>query len=230
MHLTKTTLEKQAYAALREQIMAGHLPAGGRLLPKELAADMDISQTPVKGALALLERDGLVEGCDRRYAVVRRFSPTDVMNIYAARQLVELEAAALGLASGRCNAEFLAAMESLLVEQGAQADLGTQEGLAEVVRLDREFHELIVSLSDNPVLKDWHRALMWQTHTLRIYSLHDYGFGRARTEHCDIIDAFRGGDTAVVTRVLRHHLEESRADMLLRISQTKPAKPGSPSA
>lgn len=216
------TLEKQAYMALRERIMSGTLPVGHRLLPKDLAAQLNISPTPVKGALAMLEHDGLVEAEDRKHMVVRRFSGADIRNVYAARALVELEAVRLGLPAGRADAAFVAQLEALYDAQCLASDRGTQEGLAEAVRLDREFHELLVSLSANPILMDWHRALMWQTHTLRTYSLLSYEFGRARSEHLAILEACRGGDLPRLTELLGAHLGASREDLLRRVANHSP--------
>jgi DNA-binding transcriptional regulator YhcF (GntR family) len=99
--LVRSTLAEQAYEALQDRIVSGVLPAGHRLRAEELADSLAISQTPVKEALALLERDGLVEGASRRGSVVRRFSLADVEEIYAARMLLELNAAETGLAAGR---------------------------------------------------------------------------------------------------------------------------------
>src|SRR5689334_6450740 len=90
----RQTLAEQAYEELQSQIMSGALPAGQRLLPEELAERLAISQTPVKEALAALERDGLVEGVSRRASNVRRFSAEDVEEIHQARILIELDAIA----------------------------------------------------------------------------------------------------------------------------------------
>jgi DNA-binding GntR family transcriptional regulator len=216
MNMIITTLEQQAYAALRDKILTGELPRGARLMAKDLAEVLAISQTPIKGALSLLERDGLVEVESRRFVVVRRFTPADIRNLYAARQLVEIEAVSIGISGGFVDARFLAEMDDLFISQCREADKGTQDGLREVVRLDREFHELLVALSKNPVLMDWHRSLMLQTHTLRTYTLHNYSFERARSEHGAILEALRAGDALGLSKMLKYHLTMSRDDLLSR--------------
>ena len=76
--LRRSTLAELAYEELQEQIVSGRLPAGRRLLADEIADSLAISQTPVKEALARLEREGLVEGESRRGSAVRRFTLGDI--------------------------------------------------------------------------------------------------------------------------------------------------------
>ena len=223
--LVRMTLAEQAYEALQDRIVTGLLPAGHRLLPDELAETLAISQTPVKEALALLARDGLIEGASRRGSTVRRFTLADIEEIYAARMLLELHAAETGLAAGQVTGQFVSKLRRIFDEQLAYVEQQREDALFEAIRLDREFHEVIVGLCQNRLLIGWHRVVLRQTQTIRNYPLFRYDVHRTRLEHCAIVDAFAEGRPDAVLETLRSHLTASRDEFLSRPPEELPSFP-----
>jgi DNA-binding GntR family transcriptional regulator len=216
MTLKRATLAEQAYEELQTRIVSGALPPGRRLLAEELAAELAISQTPVKEALSLLERDGLVQGSARRASTVRRFRAGDVRDIYAARILLELHAVRAGVAAGAVTAGFLAELEAVFRQQVELARRHAPVIFAEAVRLDRMFHETLIGLAGNPVIADWHRGILAQTQTILTYSIDTYDARRAHDEHAAIIAALRGGDAARIEASLLAHLTAARDEIIDR--------------
>jgi DNA-binding GntR family transcriptional regulator len=221
----RPTLAEQAYEELQEQIISGQLPAGRRLLADELAGLLDVSQTPVKEALNRLERDGLIQAESRRGASVRRFSRADMDQIYEARLLLECHAARVGIAERRVTPEFLERLQGLYDTQMIEVARQTNAGLAESIRLDREFHELIVSLAANAVISGWHRIAIRQTQTIRNYSIARYDGRRLKGEHLAIIAALRGQDTEATLAALGFHLKASLEEFLSRPPEDLPTRP-----
>src|SRR3954470_11589225 len=78
---------------LREAILAGSLPPGARLRAEPLAERLQTSRTPVREALILLAREGLVDIEPRRGAVVRQFDAAALAALYDVRALTEPYAA-----------------------------------------------------------------------------------------------------------------------------------------
>jgi DNA-binding GntR family transcriptional regulator len=217
MAIVRPTLARQAYAEIHKKILTGELPGGHRLLAEDLASELAISQTPVKEALALLERDGLVVGQERRGSLVREFSRQDIRQIYEARILLELNAVATGVREGRIDDPFLDQMAESFALQQELAAAPSKAALVEIINLDRGFHEMIVALGRNGVLSGWHQTILWQTQTVRTYSLATYSFERAREEHQSILDALRSGDLQRMTDALFNHLLASRNELLTRV-------------
>jgi len=58
--LARTTLNREAYKALRRAILGRKLPPGRKLIVRVLAEELGLSPTPIKEALSALEREGLV--------------------------------------------------------------------------------------------------------------------------------------------------------------------------
>ncbi len=90
-------LRHQVYEALKERITAGEFPPDARFQELSIADDMGVSRTPVREALAMLVRDGLLEQ-GRRGFRFPRLSPQFVHEVtelrlrlepYALRRAVE---------------------------------------------------------------------------------------------------------------------------------------------
>jgi DNA-binding GntR family transcriptional regulator len=104
-----------ALEAVRAAIVAGRLRPGERIKEIPLAEELGFSRAPVRDALRLLERDGLVELVPNRGAVVPELRAVDVLEVYALR-------AALGTL----------ALHKLMLDQGSIAPL--ERELARLVR------------------------------------------------------------------------------------------------
>lgn len=220
----RPTLAEQAYEELGEQIVSGHLPAGQRLLAEELAGQLEISPTPVKEALNRLEREGLVQAEARRGSMVRRFTRADMDETYSARLMLEQHAASTGIRNGRVTPEFLAHLQEIYDEHMAAIERQTTQALAVAIQLDRDFHELIVSLAENRLISNWHRISIRQTQTIRNYSLARYDARRLRGEHLSIIEALRKQDIRATLDALRFHLDASLQEFLSRPPEEMPSR------
>ncbi|KAB2873203.1 MAG: GntR family transcriptional regulator [Bauldia sp.] len=223
--LRRPTLADQAYEELQDQIVSGQLAAGQRLMADQLAEALAISQTPVKEALARLEQEGLVEVASRRASTVRRFTQSDIEEIYEARLLIELHAATSGLARGVVTPQFVDRLAQIFREHMVFIERQSQDGLAEAIRLDRAFHEMIVSLGGNRLMSGWHRIVQRQMQTVRNYSLRQYDLGRTRREHGAIVEAFAARKRDGVVAALRAHLTASRDEILSRPPEELPIRP-----
>jgi DNA-binding GntR family transcriptional regulator len=74
-----------AVDALRAAILDGQLAPGRRLKEIPLAEQLGISRGPIREALRLLERDGLIELIPNRGAIVPEVRALDVLEVYALR-------------------------------------------------------------------------------------------------------------------------------------------------
>ncbi|MDR2180594.1 MAG: GntR family transcriptional regulator [Synergistaceae bacterium] len=78
------------YEHLKEAIGSGEIPGGERLNESELAVRLNVSRTPIREAIRMLESDGLVESVPRRGVVVRAFDISEIIEIYMIRQALEV--------------------------------------------------------------------------------------------------------------------------------------------
>lgn len=88
----------QVFEAIHDGIMSGELPAGHRLLIRDLAAELGTSVMPVREAIRRLEEAGLAEKVPYKGAVVKGLTLEELLHVYDVRRLLEVEAARLGAA------------------------------------------------------------------------------------------------------------------------------------
>jgi DNA-binding GntR family transcriptional regulator len=79
------SLPEQIAARLSERIVAGNYPPGQRIMEQAVSAEFRVSRGPVREALRLLERDGLVTFLPRRGAQVTALSIEEVREIFDIR-------------------------------------------------------------------------------------------------------------------------------------------------
>ena len=87
--MAATTRADWAEQRLRTAILTGELGPGERIRIEQLAADWQLSPTPLREAIRSLAQNGLVELSPQRGATVAGLSPEEIADIYELRLLLE---------------------------------------------------------------------------------------------------------------------------------------------
>ena len=143
---------------------------------------------------------------------------------YAARILLECNAAKTAIAAGRVTTEFLDPIQRLHDDHMSAVARHTTEGLAGSIRLDRQFHEFIVSLTENSLISGWHRIAIRQSQMIRTYSLASYDGRRLRGEHLAIVAGLSSRNGAATLTALRFHLYASLEKLLSHLPEELPTR------
>ena len=150
------TMSVLAAEAMRSMILSGELLPGDRLPENSLTEHLGVSRSPLREAMAVLEREGLIVQAPRRGAVVAPLTAHDVYEIYTLRAQLEELAVHLGVPGAepsrleRLRAAF------------ADLDAATAEDQSEHTRLAFAFHLALVGLAGHQRLEDSYRALSLQ--------------------------------------------------------------------
>ncbi len=133
---------------LREDILAGRLEPGSRLVESDLTARFAVSRGPVREGLRRLSAEGLIEHRPNRGAVVRRLSEREIRELFLIR--IEMEALAARLAAaaddpGR-RARFVAAIEPI--------HSGAPRNPCDYLKENAAFHDAVMALAGNTQLRD----------------------------------------------------------------------------
>lgn len=206
-----STSGQDAYATIRERIIAGEYAMGNRLGEVELATTLGVSRTPIREALRRLSADGLVEIEANRGARVALWTSADLDEIYELRGMLEGHAATR--AASRVTAEDLADLEELCeqMDRAVAAGITQSRNLDLLVDGNREFHARIMSVASNARL---HRLtdLLFQVplsiHTYRHYSADE--LARSMRHHREILRALQHGDGQWAGAVMRAHIHAAR--------------------
>jgi len=139
-----TQMESTQFAAeqIRNAIIAGHFKPGDRLVEQQLTDMLDVSRHPVREALRLLAREGLVEIKRNKGASVRAVEADSVIEVYNIRMaLGKIALNHLLGEPGRLTSADMKRLEKLAENAVKFAELDSQ---AETVRNDLEFQQAII--------------------------------------------------------------------------------------
>jgi len=191
------------YVALRERILCNDIAPGTRLVMRDVANHYEASDIPVREALRMLERDGLVETAPYRGARVTTLTAKEVEETYFIRS--HLESIATGLAAERITDAELATLDGLMVllREAVEAQDGPRFS-----DLNREFHETIVNACGNRMLCELTMDI-WQRHSgfQRVFRMVPERLARSQAEHEGIMAALHARNaTRAATLALWHKL------------------------
>ncbi|MFA4928035.1 MAG: GntR family transcriptional regulator [Patulibacter sp.] len=202
---TGNSFSDQAERTLRDQILHGAFPPGGRLNEVEIATDLGVSRGPVREAMQRLARDGLVVLQPHRGAFVRRLTVDEVSNLFEVRITLERKVAALA-------AERLTPVQQEQLEQ-LRAGMAAQD---EDIDPDDQFqgthdiHALLAIASGNEALAAHVATVNRELLLLRTQSgqtqtrAHD-----AIDEHAELIAAVLSRDPEAAATAMDEHLSKA---------------------
>ncbi|GEM82454.1 GntR family transcriptional regulator [Meiothermus hypogaeus] len=205
MTLNRTTLNREAYKALRQAILSRKIPPGQKLVVRVLAEDLGLSPTPVKEALSALEREGLVVAVPHRGYFVLEPSLEDVREIYSLREVLEGLAARLAVEND--GKALLRRLERLFEKQGEAAEQGDIDTYGD---LDLAFHRTIWEASGSKRLLATAETIDGQIRMLINSSAAIPGrLPLSRAEHKAILQAARDKDPEAAETAMRTHVRNA---------------------
>ena len=199
--LKRENLPALVYSQLSRMIINNDLKPGDKVLKKELAEIMGVSQTPVQEAIIKLLNEGIIEQKDRTGYFVKKFTDQDMKNIFAVRAALESISVRL------CMEADVFRENSEVLEIFSRFTLPVKDSqVLEYQKADRSFHESILLLSNNPIITDFIRNIKF------IQKCYQKGLIRPPeetfNEHKEIITAIKKGDKEKASSLLmQHHLK-----------------------
>lgn len=183
------TIGDQVFNHIRNRILSGELAAGARIDQNAIAAELGVSIIPVRESIRQLEAEGLIEKRPYRGAFVATLSLTELLDIYAIRE--ELEVLAARLAVARMTAETIERLEALIAEMETATTTGDRAVLFD---LNAAFHFAIYTASENTILCHLIEGL-WERSTVyrRRFTFMPERAAQSLAQHKQILDACRQG-------------------------------------
>lgn len=198
-------LKDRAYEVLKHEIMVGNFKPGDRLNISELASKMNISYAPIREALNLLCKEGLVELPPHKHAVVAAANETDLKITTQLRMLLEPFAAEL-------STNLVPDEKLSELRQELQMVLDDPADESAYFQSDMELHEMIHIYVGSKMLSDTLESL--KVSNMRYRYMNEYAnpeqrletIRRITREHLDILDAFEARDPVRIKAMVETHI------------------------
>jgi DNA-binding GntR family transcriptional regulator len=195
------TKEEQVADFLREGIISGTFPRGSRLKQAEIAERLQLSITPVREALKLLEAEGYINGNSYRGACVVPFDATASKEVLELRLM--LESRLIQGTAENIRAQDIVELRALADEFERAFDAGDR---ASARGVNYRFHRRLYSLADMPQTLHFVQIL-WARYPFDLINA-VAGRGKdAAKEHDEILDALSKGDASAAALAMRKHIE-----------------------
>lgn len=218
---------------LRDLVLSGELQPGDRVIELQFAARLGVSRTPLRIAMAELEKEGLLERLPSRGFRVRSFTVDEIADAVDVRGVLEGMAARL-LAERGASQETLDGLRGA-VEEGkkllaaAQRDPNVTVDARAWGRINRRFHEILYESAGNralvAALEHNNKTPLAGPAALTLPStpsvLETPFVLRAQADHEDLLRAITRREAARAESLMREHAYRSRENKRILLASMR---------
>lgn len=205
----ENTLSRRVYCVLRDDILAGRLKSGERLVRKTISERLGVSTIPVIEALYMLEIDGYVENLPLVGCRVRSLTLDDIDNDLILREALECQAARL-CAENATLEDFEKLMKKARqVDRFMRVDTPDQTLGSQI---HWEFHIELGRMSGHSVFSEMLQKVWFQRY-MSLNSLKSVRFEPPPDGwHQILVKKIKKGDPDAAERAMREHVRFGRKD------------------
>ena len=195
-------LADEVYEELIDAIMRREIGPDDTLVQEKLAAEMQISRTPVREALMRLEQEGVLQVSSRGSFRLYQLADDEVKELYQARAAVEGQGARI--LAVRQNPEDWAALRRL-IEREENLEDQSARGYFEA---NRNIHRAFVVRAENRFLLEmfdmiWGKAMVFPLFA----SIENVDLSQSLGDHMELVDVIERGDKTEALEVFTQHIQ-----------------------
>lgn len=199
----KSILSEDIYHSLRNAILEGRLETDARIIESSIAHQMGVSRAPLREAIRLLEKDGLVKIVAHRETRVVSLTLRDIQELHLIR--LNLETLLFQYAARVITEEELNYLDALVdkIEKAAKKSDAQLLGIC-----DYEFHDRLCQIAGWPRLyriwKDQHVLLrLWFNEVAKV---HDHFIEATAKDHRVMLNAIIEKNNRIIADEVFHHI------------------------
>ena len=202
IELKTENLNEKAYKLLKKAIFQKKFKPGERIVDAQMAQTFGISRTPIRDAINMLLKEGLLISKGNRGYYVLDVTEKDINEIFDIRILIEKYA--IEYIISNIDSLDLSYLETFFKNSNQSLQRKT---------INTEFHGLLVSLIKNDRLIETYNLFINQNQIFReIYSIHESSL--THTAHLNIFEAIKTKNKDLALGLLEKHLEAARNEAL----------------
>ena len=204
----KKNLSQIAYIELRKDIYKNKIKPGDCLSENLIAKELNMSRTPVREALRMLENEDLIEIKDGIGIYVKTISFKDIKDIFEVRKA--LETLALKTSINRITDEEITKLEKKFTDLMVEFENGINVPMDKFVAVDWELDELMVKKCNNDyvisIISDI-KAKIIRYQYMSYEALNDVK--ESTSQHLKILSLMKNRDLEELVYVNEKHIEWS---------------------
>lgn len=199
-------LADDVYQQILDAILADDIGMDDQLVQEKLAAELEISRTPVREALLRLEQEGVLVTSPRGGFTLRRISEREVREIYDVRAAIEGQA--MRILATRNDPAVLADLRAVIAREEDLREHTVQAYFA----ANRAIHRSIVERSGNGLLLEmfdniWNRAVSFHLFA----AIEEIDLAKSLGNHQALVEALESGDWRVAMTASFDHIDDGFA-------------------
>lgn len=215
--IERRRLADDVYRQILDAILSNDIGMNDQLVQEKLAAELEISRTPVREALLRLEQEGVLVTSSRGGFMLRRVSEQEAGEIYDARAAIEGQAARI--LAGRNDALKNDRLRQVIEREEKLTSHSVQAYFA----ANRTIHRGIVELTDNSQLLEmfdniWNRVVAFHLFA----AIEEIDLAKSLGNHLELVEAIATGDWRIAMETTFDHINDGFELQLsaLRLRQT----------
>ena len=196
-------LADEVYDQLVKAIMDREIGPDDRLVQEKLAAELDISRTPVREALLRLEKEGVLHLANSGGFRLAKISEDETLELYQARAAIEGQAARI--LAARQDADELEQLRTLISKTEAMQNPTTRDYFV----ANRTIHRAFMETAGNRFLLEmfdmiWGRAMAFHLFA----AIENADIAKSLGNHIELVDVIATGDRAAALEAFTAHIQE----------------------
>jgi DNA-binding GntR family transcriptional regulator len=200
----------RVYEFLKDKIIDGFYGPGEKLSEREIAKLVNVSRTPAREALRVLEYEGFVANITKRGVFVKKYSPGELDTIH--KMLIRLEGLAVEMAAPRLSEGDLRNLQKM---NNRMKSLASRKNYRDYLTINIDFHLLFPRVTGSAELFDILSQL--RKRTFRFYYAQITMVNDPEqyvNDHQEIIDALRGRIHEKPEKLMEKHIDRTRKSFL----------------
>lgn len=208
------SMREKVYDTLKQMIIDGVIKPGERIIETEYSNKFQISRTPIREAIRMLELEGLVESQTTGGVIVKTLTREEISEIYKIR--IALESLIIEEIIKKINNQDIKKLEKVLKNTKKAFEV---KDIEKVFSLFTEFNQILYDIASLPKVTGMINNINLYLKRFRKLSIDNPSRKEeAFEDHVQILEAIKNKELSTAISINRMHLEKSTNFILSKLS------------
>lgn len=208
------SMREKVYDTLKQMIIDGVIKPGERIIETEYSNKFQISRTPIREAIRMLELEGLVESQTTGGVIVKTLTREEISEIYKIR--IALESLIIEEIIKKINNQDIKKLEKVLKNTKKAFEV---KDIEKVFSLFTEFNQILYDIASLPKVTGMINNINLYLKRFRKLSIDNPSRKEeAFEDHVQILEAIKNKELSTAISINRMHLEKSMNFILSKFS------------